>query len=168
MRLPYGTFVPSPKKATKAKTQLNVLPVHLAARKAAAQQKLRSLYMQPAPQKKNDDVDDIFADDGDDQWEEIGGVEAETGMDTAEDIPQPTQSPRDRTRRTDASSDDLSLASRWKALLPKLVDPYLKFVAGTMSRVGPLPVHNVLRSTCTTSACIQKTAAILCLYQDRA
>jgi hypothetical protein len=70
------------------------------------------------------------------------------------------------SRRTEPSDQDISLITRWKELLPSLVDPYLEFVATTSAKPDTSLPSPQLETKCKTGTCVRKEAFILCLFQN--
>ena len=80
-----------------------------------------------------------------------------------EDASHSTTAQNTRTTRPTARS--ISTCAGWKALIPTIVDPFLKYTAATVRQ--PLVALGPCLSSCTSSCQEQKVTAVLCLFFDR-
>ena len=84
-------------------------------------------------------------------------------MSDSEDVSHGTTVQHICTTRPTARS--ISACAGWKALIPTIVDPFLKYTAATLCQ--PLVALGPHLSLCTLSCQEQKLTAILCLFFDR-
>lgn len=88
------------------------------------------------------------------------------------DIDTPVESPsgvlldelRDKRRTVPDKSTDM-LYTSWKALIPTLIEPHLKYSARTLA-TALVTTPNII-SACATLSCPQKRTSIVCLFFDR-
>ena len=59
----------------------------------------------------------------------------------------------------------IAVCAGWKALIPTIIDPFLKYTAATLCQ--PLVPLGSRLSSCTSSCQDQKLTAVLCLFFDR-
>ena len=69
------------------------------------------------------------------------------------------------TRTTCPTARSISTCAGWKALIPTIVDPFLKYTAATVRQ--PLVALGPFLTSCTSSCQEQKVTAVLCLFFDR-
>ena len=69
------------------------------------------------------------------------------------------------TRTTHPTARSISVCVGWKALIPTIVDPFLKYMAATVRQ--PLVALGPCLSSCTSNCQEQKVTAVLCLFFDR-
>ncbi|KAG1887308.1 hypothetical protein F4604DRAFT_1917113 [Suillus subluteus] len=80
--------------------------------------------------------------------------------------PCPTDlAPKDLGRRILPDKMANNLYTSWKALIPTLVDPHLKYSARTHGH--PLAEICPVISACASSGCVQRQFSIVCLFFDR-
>ena len=80
-----------------------------------------------------------------------------------EDASHSTTAQNTHTTRPTARS--ISACAGWKALIPTIVNPFLKYTAATVRQ--PLVALGPCLSSCTSSCQEQKVTAVLCLFFDR-
>ena len=84
-------------------------------------------------------------------------------MSDSEDAPHGATAQHICTTRPTARS--ISSCAAWKALIPTIVNPFLKYTAATLRQ--PLMALGSRLSSCTSSCQDQKLTAVLCLFFDR-
>ena len=71
-----------------------------------------------------------------------------------------------KVRRTGPDAEANLLYQQWRALIPRLVSPFLSFISATHGQ-KTFPLDGV-RSTCLKpDVCVAKTRKVLCLFFDR-
>ncbi|KIM64704.1 hypothetical protein SCLCIDRAFT_114545 [Scleroderma citrinum Foug A] len=69
-----------------------------------------------------------------------------------------------RVRTICPTTRSIAACAGWKALIPTIIDPFLKYTAATLCH--PLVPLGSCLSSCTSSCQDQKLTAVLCLFFD--
>jgi hypothetical protein len=159
-------FVSPKKPRDKKKTQKSVkLPGVVAKRRRLLVQ--MEQLMNPEPQCAVADVHPVDTTNAISNMDDTDAMAEISDLDS-DPVESPSITPlledlHDRRRTVPDKSTDM-LYTSWKALIPSLVDPHLKYSARTLATaLGTVP--NVI-SACTTLSCPQKRTLIVCLFFD--
>jgi len=72
--------------------------------------------------------------------------------------------PTERVRTVCPTARSISMCASWKALIPTLIDPFLKYTASTLGQ--PLSALGSLLSSCSSGCQERKSTEIFCLFFD--
>lgn len=156
-------FVTPVKRRNKHKSSTYVVPIDQDVKRRRLQADLARMmdaFDGPAPQPPMDGPDYVDSHTHDSRPQTPPALPTTPVASTP---PTPSSPPKPRRIHPDEKAK--SLYERWNEVLPRLVDPLLRYGDITCGKI--VPPTTLLETTCTEVSCARKTTIVLCLHQNR-
>jgi len=164
-----GRHFTSPRKARdKKKSRITtLLPGHISKRQKLLDKLGDLLAAQPSELKSslNGAIEVVSPTPLPEELSETLPMEPEEMLFTFDDEDMPCGAMQERLRTACPTTRSISMCAGWKALIPTIIDPFLKYTAAVLGQ--PLVALGSRLSSCTSNCQEQRLTTVLCLFFDR-